>query len=120
MECRKCKAELSEGETFCRRCATSIYVDDDLELDNKTSNKKKSIVNINKLKDITPKIKQKESNTSFNNESYIPGAISNKDLVNRNQNNIKAAQRSLAKSLIIIFSILSLLIITIVLMIILL
>ena len=99
MQCRKCKAELSDGETFCRKCATSIYVDDDIIYNNPVNNEKK-----HKIKKIS---------FSNNNEIIDNKIVSNKDLVNRNQNDIEYAKKSLIRSLLIIFSVLLLLIIII-------
>lgn len=109
MQCRKCKVELSEGETFCRKCATSIYVDD--ELNNSPSNVENK--SLNKLKNISL-IKNKEPKV----ETVSSQIMSNKDLVNNNQNNMEYARNSLIKSLLLIFSLLLLLIVTIVIIII--
>lgn len=101
MQCRKCKAELLDGETFCRRCATSIYVDDKL---------------IDGIKDCDRK-KHKIMNISLginNNEKIMEHVMSNKELVNRKQNDIEYARKSLTKSLIKIFLLLALLVIVIV------
>ena len=100
MQCRKCKAELSDGETFCRKCATSIYVDDDIINNNPINNEKKHII--------------KKISVNNNNEIFDSKIISNKDLVNRNQNDTEYAKKSLIRSLITIFSLLLLLIIIIV------
>lgn len=103
MQCRKCKAELSDGETFCRKCATSIYVDDDIYFNNPSNNTK-----LHKIKAISFRTSTKENEISQNQ------VISNKDLVNRNQNDVEYAQKSLIKSLLTIFLLLSLLIIIII------
>ena len=106
MQCRKCKTELSEGETFCRKCATSIYVDD-YNINN--TNTEVNHNNTNIIKKISFNVKK---------ESYIEPSstqiLSNKDLINNNQNNMEYARKSLIKSLVIIFSLLVLLIVTII------
>lgn len=102
MQCRKCKAELLDGETFCRRCATSIYVDDDLINEVSNNNKK------------CHKIMKVSYGINNNNEKIMEHIMSNKELVNRNQNDIEYAQKSLRKSLLKIFLILVLLVIIII------
>ena len=96
MECKKCKNIINEGETFCRKCATSIYVDD-IEI---ISTNKPSNVNTNKIVSIIPKLQNNNSNVEpiKNNNPY---EINNKDLIDRGQNDEMKAKLSIWVPIII-------------------
>ena len=75
MQCRKCKEEIPAGYTFCRRCATSIYVDDEQVTTNYVNKSK-----INELR-----------KTTYSNNNYEPIVVNNKDLMDKDQNDRKKA-----------------------------
>ena len=78
MECKKCKAKLNEGETFCRKCATSIYVDDPEPI--------KTGGSIHKISNIKKAIDNKPITTFSAPETIDLSNFNNKDYINRGQN----------------------------------
>ena len=96
MQCRKCHEEIPVGYTFCRNCATSIYVDDEIKPEIETT-----YVN----EDIMKKIMQPESivyDNDYDNVSIYKQMMANKD-----QNNIKkATTRNMIDLIIIVLTIL--------------
>ena len=92
MQCRKCNEEIKAGYTFCRRCATSIYVDDEQLVPT-------NYVNKNKITELKSKV--------YTKSEYKPLEVNNKDLMNKNQNDRKLATLknigSLALILLVIF-----------------
>ena len=95
MECKKCKAILKEGETFCRKCATSIYVDD-IEVVKPSSG-------IHKINKIKKAIDMKPTTPYVVPETIDLSTVNNKDLINRGQNDESIAKNDIKKSLTIIF-----------------
>lgn len=86
MICRKCGAEIKEGYTFCRKCATSIEDIGEITVTNINNNvsntNKASNVNLDKLKKINHNLfkKNEENNAS---EQFIE----NKDRITKDMNN---------------------------------
>lgn len=72
MQCGKCNEEIPAGYTFCRKCATSIYVDDEPVVNNYVN-------------------KSNISSTNVENNNYKPLDIDNKELMNKDQNDRKKA-----------------------------
>lgn len=107
MECKKCKTKLNEGETFCRKCATSIYVEDVVASNQPNISK---VANESKIKSLKESIKSKPIQTNSTPQRLDLTYINNKDLINRGQNDEKGAKRDLLKSLVIIFLSLTILI----------
>jgi hypothetical protein len=104
MECKKCKAKLNDGETFCRKCATSIYVDDVVPVYTNGG----SIHKINNIKKVN-------DNKTVSSVSSAPTTIdlsniNNKDFINRGQNDESLVKNDIKKTLIIVFVTLFLLI----------
>ena len=104
MECKKCKAKLNDGETFFRKCATSIYVDDIVPVYSNGGAVHK-INNIKKVMDNKP-----VSTTSSAPQTLDLSNINNKDFINRGQNDESLVKKDIRKTLIIVFTTLFLLI----------
>jgi len=83
MNCRKCGAEIKEGYTFCRKCATPVEDIGDIVIpDISINTKKTSNINIDKLKDIGSNFFNKQKENNVNDEF-----VENKDRIVKDQNN---------------------------------
>lgn len=100
MECKKCKAILSDGETFCRKCATSIYVEDEVALVQSSNTK---VANNHKILNKRESVKSKPLEIYSAPKNLDLSSVNNKELINRGQNDERVARRDLIKSLSIIF-----------------
>ena len=96
MECKECKAKLNEGETFCRKCATSIYVDDVVPIYTNGGSVHK-INNVKKANDNKP-VSVNSAPTALDLST-----INNKDYINRGQNDESLVKNDIKKTLIIVF-----------------
>ena len=69
MICRKCGAEIKEGYTFCRKCATPVENIGDIVLpDISTNTNKTSNISFDKLKDIGSNFINKHQDNNVNDE----------------------------------------------------
>ena len=83
MICRKCGAEIKEGYTFCRKCATPVEDIGDIVLpDISTNTNKTTNISFDKLKDIGSNFINKHQDNNVNDEF-----IENKDRIVKDQNN---------------------------------
>ena len=101
MQCRKCHEEIPVGYTFCRNCATSIYVDDE---------PKKEVETTYVNQDIMKKIMQPES-IVYDND-YDSVNIYKQMMESKDQNNMKKAVTKNMIDLIIIVSVILVVFIT--------
>ncbi len=101
MECKKCGAQLMSDDTFCKKCATSIYdVNDIDEQINNSSNNRNEILNINTLSSIIKINPQKKYKVTNQNQNV---QINNKDLINKDQNDmVKASVVNIGGTILIL------------------
>ncbi len=112
MNCRKCKATIKDGEDFCRKCATPVEI---LDSEVKPLTKKTSFINTSKLKEIEKKIKV-IFDPKYDDKPFVPGQLSNKELIYKDANNREQATKEniISVSLILLGIVVAIIIIFIV------
>ena len=101
MNCRKCGAFIKEGYDFCRKCATPIedigdIVVPDIVINNQTNVKTN---NLNKIKEMSNNFFSKKDTN--NNEP-----LENKDIILKEQNNMKKATLDNVLSALLVIAVL--------------
>ena len=87
MNCRKCGTLIKEGEYFCRKCATPVET---IDTNVKLVKQKTNFINMNKLNDVEKKIKLMFE-PKYKEQPFVPGKLSNKELIYKDANNRKQA-----------------------------